>query len=143
MKRMLLVIAMCLIASTVSAATVELTFGWNKNVEADLAGYRVYMSSTAGSYVKGTTSPNFLVGVPVTLPSVHPNEVIKQITGTDNQKIYFVLTAFDKAGNESAYSNEISYTFPADTTPPAPPSGFLARLQKLIQAFLDYFKSRV
>ena len=122
MKKLFIILAILIFASSAMAATVELKFTWDKNTESDLAGYRVYMSATSGSYVKGATSPNYLTGVTVTMPSVHPNEVLKQITGTDGQKIYFVLTAYDTTGNESGFSNEVNYTIP-DTTAPAASQG--------------------
>ena len=139
MKRIALALAILFIAATASAATVELKFAWDRNTETDLAGYRLYMSGTSGSYVKGVTSPNFLTGITVTLPSVHPNEVLRQISGTDGQKIYFVLTAYDTTGNESGFSNEVSYTIP-DTTAPQPPKGFLATLQRIITAIMQFFR---
>lgn len=139
MKRLIVILAILIFAAPALAATVELKFTWDKNTESDLAGYRVYMSATSGSYVKGTTSPNYLTGVTVTMPSVHPNEVLKQITGTEGQKIYFVLTAYDTTGNESGFSNEVNYTIP-DTTSPQPPKGFLATLQRIVTALLEFFK---
>ena len=139
MKRLLIILAILIFAAPATAATVELKFQWDKNTETDLAGYRLYMSASSGSYVKGPTSPNYFTGVTVTLPSVHPNEVLKQITGTDGQKIYFVITAYDALGNESGFSNEVNFTIP-DTTAPQPPKGFLATLQRIITAILDFFR---
>lgn len=138
-KLILLTILAC--ASFAHAATVELNFAWDRNVETDLAGYRLYYSATAGQYVKGTGSANLLKVIPALNPvsgSNHPNTVLQSMTGTDGQRVYFVLTAYDATGNESGYSNEVSYTFP-DTTAPQPPSGFRAALQRIIQAIMDWW----
>jgi hypothetical protein len=137
-----IIISMVFFASVASAATVELNFAWDRNTETDLAGYRLYYSATAGQYVKGTESANFLKVVPAVNPvsgSNHPNTVLQPMTGTDGQRVFFVLTAYDATGNESGFSNEVSYTFP-DTTAPQPPKGFLVTLQRIIQAVLDWLR---
>ena len=75
--------------------TKSATITWNANTEADLAGYRVYVGTRSGVYslgpyeVVGRTSftvPNLLVG----------------------STYIFAVTAFDKAGQESAKSGEFS-----------------------------------
>ena len=82
--------------SPAPARTANATVTWNANTEADLAGYRVYVGTTSGSYnftgpfeVSGATSftvPNLPVGT----------------------TYFFAVTAFDKSGNESTKSSEVS-----------------------------------
>ena len=82
--------------SPTPARTANATVTWNANTEADLAGYRVYVGTTSGSYnftgpfeVSGATSftvPNLPVGT----------------------TYFFAVTAFDKSGNESTKSAEVS-----------------------------------
>ena len=138
MKRLLTILAILMFAAPAMAATVELNFAWDKNTETDLAGYRLYYSGTAGSYVKGTTSANFLKSIIVS-GGTHPNTTLQQISGSEGQKIYFVLTAYDTSGNESGFSNEVNYTIP-DTTAPAPPHGLVATLVRIILAIFNFFR---
>jgi len=72
------------------------TVSWNANTEKDLAGYRVYVGTRSGLYTfagpfEVTNSTSFTV----------PNLPI----GTT---YFFAVSAFDKAGNESTKSNEVS-----------------------------------
>jgi hypothetical protein len=65
---------------------------WNENKENDLAGYIVYRSAASGSgYVRLTEKPQ--------TRSAYADE-----TGAD--VFYYVVTAVDRAGNESAQSEE-------------------------------------
>ncbi len=77
-----------------SSSSVTLT--WNANTESDLAGYRVYRATSSGTY-----------GAPITtIQGNTPNYIA---TGLQFGTTYFfVVTAFDIAGNESVYSNEVS-----------------------------------
>ncbi|GMV48761.1 MAG: hypothetical protein AMXMBFR67_03040 [Nitrospira sp.] len=81
---------------TTTPRTATATVSWNANSEQDLAGYRVYVGTRSGSYnfagpfevTKGTsfTVPNLPVGT----------------------TYFFAVSAFDKSGNESAKSVEVS-----------------------------------
>lgn len=72
------------------------TLSWNANRETDLAGYRVYMATASGSY----KDP---------IATLRGNVTTYQATSLQFGKTYFfVVTAFDIAGNESGYSNEVS-----------------------------------
>ncbi|MEW6246117.1 MAG: choice-of-anchor D domain-containing protein [Nitrospirota bacterium] len=77
-------------------ATSSATLTWNANTESDLAGYKVYRATAPGAY-----------GAPIaTLQGNVTNYVATGLqVGTT---YYFVVTAYDSAGNESAYSNEVS-----------------------------------
>ena len=107
MRKYLLVFAALLIAVSAYAAVTNLA--WDANTESDLAGYKLYQSTTAGgpyTFVR-EVDQNTLTAATADLPD-----------GT----YFFVVTAFDTFGNESGYSNEVSKT--DDTTPPAPPQNF-------------------
>jgi len=74
------------------------SLSWSANAESDLQGYRVYYGTRPGVYqqARGT-------GVNV------GSNVQYQVTGlTRGTVYYFAITAFDKAGNESGYSGEVS-----------------------------------
>jgi hypothetical protein len=69
---------------------------WNPNAEGDLAGYRIYRSTAAGSYGAPIAS------VPTGTTSYAAGGLQTGIT------YYFVVTAYDTSGNESPFSTEVS-----------------------------------
>jgi hypothetical protein len=87
-------IPVSLTLSATVAGTASLT--WNANTDSDLAGYKVYQGTSSGTYTapvatmpKGTTSYT--------------------VTGLQTGTTYFfIITAYDSAGNESLHSNEVS-----------------------------------
>jgi fibronectin type 3 domain-containing protein len=85
-------VSLTLSASTAGTATLT----WNASTESDLTGYKVYRGTGSGTY-----------GAPIaTLPRTMTNYAA---TGLQNGTTYFfVITAYDSAGNESTYSNEVS-----------------------------------
>ncbi len=87
-------IPVSLTLSTPSAGTA--TLSWNATSDSDLAGYKVYRATTSGGY-----------GAPLaTLNKTTTSYVASGLqTGTT---YFFVITAYDTAGNESAFSNEVS-----------------------------------
>lgn len=70
------------------------TLTWNANTESDLAGYRLYQSTTSGTY-----------GSPIEVGNVTSYAVNNLVSGT---RYYFRLTAVDTSGNESSPSSEVS-----------------------------------
>lgn len=93
---------------TATAGDAQVVLDWNDNSEADLAGYNVYRSTTAGGpYAKINGA---LVGASVYVD-----------TSVSNGTTYhYVVTAVDAAAQESGYSNEASAT---PQPPPPPPPG--------------------
>ena len=84
----------------VSKANVDLT--WDANPETDLAGYKVYWGVKPRVY--GT-------------PTVISKETTHRLVGFATGTYYFAVTAYNTAGLESGYSNEVSMT-----VLPAPPT---------------------
>ena len=83
-----------LMLNTPASSSATLTWGANK--ENDLAGYKVYRATASGAY-----------GAPIA--TVPGSVTTYQATGLEFGKTYFfVVTAYDIAGNESGYSNEVS-----------------------------------
>jgi fibronectin type 3 domain-containing protein len=68
---------------------------WSANTESDLAGYKIYRAEASGGY-----------GAPI---AILGNVTSYIATGLQVGKTYyFVITAYDSAGNESLPSNEVS-----------------------------------
>ena len=77
-------------------ASIELS--WDRNVEPDLAGYRVYRATGGGSFEK--------VADLAAIPTWSDHAV-------ESGKTYrYALTAFDRAGNESPRSAPVEVKFP-------------------------------
>lgn len=96
------------IALNASAATVN--FAWDQISVSDLAGYRLYQSTASGQYTYGATKAVKDIPAPGTSAS---------ITVPDGT-YYWVATSYDKSGNESGPSNEVTLTI--DTTAPPKPA---------------------
>ena len=103
-------IALCMIACFIvsNAFAAQVTLAWDPNTESDLAGYRVHY---------GTASNSYSVHI-----DVH-NVTTYTVTGlTDGQTYYLAVTAYDTAGNESGYSNSVSYPVQAANAAPSTPT---------------------
>ena len=100
------------LTATPSTGTVTLT--WNGNTEGDLYGYDIYRSTTSG----GQTNRLNLVR------SKTAAYTDTNVAGT--RTYYYIVTAVDTNFNSSADSIEVSAAVPADSTPPAAPSGLSA-----------------
>jgi fibronectin type 3 domain-containing protein len=81
---------------TVSAPTTSsVTLTWAPNTDSDLAGYKIYRGTASGAYGAA-------------LATVPAGTLTYQVMGlASNTTYFFVITAYDNAGNESSYSNEI------------------------------------
>jgi fibronectin type 3 domain-containing protein len=82
---------------TVSAPTTSsVTLTWTPNTDTDLAGYKIYRATASGAYGAA-------------LATVPAGTVTHLATGLAvNTTYFFVITAYDTAGNESPFSNEVS-----------------------------------
>jgi hypothetical protein len=79
------------------------TLAWDAVTDPNLQGYRVYYGTFAGIYLQ---SPG--QGLPV-----GNGAATYQVTGlSSGATYYFVVTAYDLQGNESAYSNEVRKVIP-------------------------------
>ncbi len=84
----------------------SVTLAWNASPGPDLLGYYVYYGLAAHNYTSKIFVGNSTVA---TIPGLQPGKTY-----------YFAVTAFDSLGRESGFSNEASYSVPAQS--PAPPA---------------------
>lgn len=114
MKRYLLIVLVCfaLVAAILcwailaSAATTSVTLAWDANTEADLSGYKLYRATAAAG--------------PFAAIQTLGKVTTTTVAGLADGSYWFKLTATDTYGNESGFSNTV--TFLADTIPPAIPA---------------------
>jgi fibronectin type 3 domain-containing protein len=81
-----------------SIAPNSIELNWDRNTESDLAGYRVYRAASGGEFTK-------LAEVSA-IPSYSDRSV------AHGQTYRYRVTAFDRAGNESAHSAPIEILMP-------------------------------
>jgi len=108
MKTFILAVIIFLAMTFSAQAASNISFSWDASSGA--ATYRVYQSTTSGTYNKTTGKVCDVSTTTCTVPNIADG------------KYYWVATALDSAGNESAYSNEVTATL--DTTAPNAPSNF-------------------
>ena len=99
-----------------SIYAADVTLAWSSNSESDLAGYYIYYKTgSSGTPYNGTgaVEGNSPIQVPISdLDNLaYPEYTIHGLS--DAETTYFVLTAYDTDGNESSYSNEVSYHPPS------------------------------
>lgn len=83
---------------TATAGNNQVALDWADNVDADLAGYRVYRATTAGG------AYSLLTPTPVTASAY------TDATAANGTTYRYVVTALDQVGLESAQSSEVSAT---------------------------------
>jgi hypothetical protein len=90
---------------SVWARAEQVTLAWDANTESDLAGYKVHYGTASGSYT--------------TIVDVHKVTTSSIGTLTAGQTYYFAVTAYNASGNESGYSNQVSYSILQNQPPTA------------------------
>lgn len=100
----MLVIVLCGLAGILYGGSVTLV--WDPNPASDIAGYRLHCGTASGIYTQITDVGN--------VTSV-------DISALQTGKCYFfAVTDYNLTGQESADSNEVSYTVPTTTPVPSP-----------------------
>jgi hypothetical protein len=114
MARIFVLFAACFALAT-TALGQQVRLAWDANSETDLAGYRMYRSTTSGSgYAR--------VGE---IPCPALDAACATFTDTGlvfAVRYYYVVTAYNTSGLESGYSNEVS-ALVLNPDPPAAPTG--------------------
>ena len=90
----------------------DVTLAWSANTEPDIDGYYIfYKTGSSGAPYNGTDAEEGNSPIKITLAeladSANPEYTIQGLSDTETS--FFVLTAYDTEGNESGYSNEVSY----------------------------------
>ena len=121
-----LILFFCLVGVAFANPNVETTFEWDAPTDADLAGYKLYRSDASVSTLDTDndgiiTLAELLAGTGVVIENIPAGIETVSILEHDG-KWYYVLTAYDTAGNESGPSNEVSSDI--DTAPPGAPGEF-------------------
>lgn len=80
------------------AVAGQVALAWDANPEPDIAGYKLYYGTVSGSY-----------GAPIDVGNVTTHTVPNL---TDGLTYFFATTAYDAFGNQSGYSNEVTFTVP-------------------------------
>ena len=107
-KKILCVFSLFLAVSTADAASLDLA--WDLNQEPDLAGYRIYYGTFPGEYINS-------VDVGFTT-AYRLGDLLEDVT------FFVAITAYDDAGNESDFSEEVSgFGLIEDDPVDAPDSG--------------------
>ncbi len=80
----------------------SITLAWNPNTEADVIGYRLYY---------GLAPRNYLTHLDVLPPDAPATNVAASVSGLlAGRTYYFAVTALNRDGAESDYSEEVLYT---------------------------------
>src|SRR5207344_173341 len=103
---------LCAIQVT-SAQGASVTLMWDRNLEPDIAGYRLYYGTASQTYTQQIDVGTSTVATASNLPIGSPR--------------FFVTKAYNTAGIESMPSDEVTYTAPLQTptatpTPSATPT---------------------
>jgi hypothetical protein len=92
-----------MVSSTIVFAG-QITLGWYKSIEPDVAGYKIYY---------GTASRNYTQSIKITSPDITTGIILNLL---DGQTYYFAATAYNFGLIESDYSAEVSCTIASATT---------------------------
>lgn len=101
-------ICMWVLVAHAASGSVKLGFDY-PDPPADLAGFRIYASTTAGGQTIGPDSPDLVTDMTYD-PSITQHLATANMTVPDGAEteLFFVATAYDESGNESGPSNEVS-----------------------------------
>ena len=130
MRTTLAVVILFVLVGSADAGYLE--FAWNPNSEPDVAGYRVYYGTASREY-----SNSIDVG----------NITAYRLSGLrDDVRYYIAVTAYDRAGNESGFCEEVSaVSFPelqkAEEQTSLSPSSLCATKEEITRFFAGYIDS--
>jgi hypothetical protein len=98
---LILIVLLLLISFfTGNARGAQTTLAWDTSTDTSVTGYKLYWGTQSQQYELLADVGNFT------------DETVSNLQG--GTTYYFAATAYDARGNESGYSNEVSYTAPVD-----------------------------
>ncbi len=87
------------------ASVSSVNFSWIPNSASNIAGYKIYYGT-----ISGGAYPNS-VDIRTNIPDPNDGRIYGTVSGlTDGITYYFVCTAYNDTGQESAYTSEVAYT---------------------------------
>ena len=95
------VIATVLFSSVLSAYSAQATLAWDAVNDSGVVGYKLHYGKVPGTYINSVDSGK--------TTSFTVNDL------AEGETYYFASTAYDSAGNQSGYSNEVSRSIPSTT----------------------------
>jgi hypothetical protein len=101
MHRLAVFVAVCLLIVGAQVRAADVTLAWDTNTEPDLAGYRLYYGTASGHY-------QFVIDV--------GKATTYTVSGLAIGTYFFAITAYNRSGLESGYSNEVSKDISAAAT---------------------------
>ncbi len=110
-----LLVVFCFFPTAPTAHALQVTLAWDSNRDPGIAGYKVYCGTSTRDY-----SASYDAGL------VYSYAVSDLQAGTT---YYFAATAYDRHGNESAFSEEVTYVAPAPNNPPIAQEGVFSTHQ--------------
>jgi len=90
--------------------TSSVKLAWDPNTEADLAGYKIYMTTEPPSISPCLSQYPPPVSVPLSLLEDPDNPVFEIVGLESGATYYFAVTAVNGYGDESRFSNTVSCT---------------------------------
>jgi hypothetical protein len=99
----MVMVALC----SLGQAAESVPLGWDPSPDPNVAGYALYYGTASGVYT--------------TRLDAGTNTLLEVAGLQEGQTYYFVVTAYDAVGNESAPSGELALTVPV-VSPPQPPT---------------------
>jgi len=99
----------------VCAGTEQITFAWEQTITPDFGGWKIYSSPTVGGPYTQVGGDILFTAAQTTY--THPAQIV--VPDSAETSLYFIVRAFDKKGNLSGPSNEVTHTFDF-VGPPAP-----------------------
>lgn len=87
------------------ASVSSVNFSWIPNSASNIVGYKIYYGTTSGG-----AYPNY-VDIKTNVPDPNDGRIHGTVSGlTDGITYYFVCTAYNDTGRESAYTSEVVHT---------------------------------
>ena len=93
-RRILLALSLVFVGQVSQAAASSVQLAWDANSEPDLAGYVLVYGTAPGVYTQSV--------------SLAATATTHEVSGLSDGTYYFAIRAFNAAGLQSAYSNEVA-----------------------------------